>query len=97
MKHTLLSATAALGTLVLVHQASALTCANGIYRAGCIGPNGAAVVSKPPSYTAYPRPYHAPRPPTTYHAHPSTVACARGLNRAGCVGPNGVAVIRRPF
>ncbi|MGJ7512056.1 hypothetical protein [Variovorax sp. GT1P44] len=29
-------------------DASAVTCAKGVYRAGCVGPNGAAVVRKPP-------------------------------------------------
>ena len=28
--------------------ASAATCANGVYRAGCVGPNGAVVAKKPP-------------------------------------------------
>ncbi len=33
--------------LVSVSSAQAVTCANGVYRAGCVGPNGAAVVHKP--------------------------------------------------
>ncbi|WP_286607946.1 hypothetical protein [Variovorax jilinensis] len=28
-------------------EASAAACAKGVYRAGCVGPNGAAVVRKP--------------------------------------------------
>lgn len=32
-------------------NANALTCVNGVYRAGCAGPNGAAVVRKPPGAT----------------------------------------------
>lgn len=28
-------------------DAEAVTCAKGVYRAGCVGPNGAAVVKKP--------------------------------------------------
>jgi hypothetical protein len=40
-----LSALAALATPELAH---AVTCANGVYRAGCAGPNGAAVVRKRP-------------------------------------------------
>ena len=41
----------ALGAAIFVAQAgvsSAAVCANGVYRAGCAGPNGAAVVHKPP-------------------------------------------------
>ena len=87
MKQTILAATTALGALVLVQQhAHAAICANGVYRAGCVGPNGAAVVRKP--YGAYPHAYYARRPP---------VSCASGPYRAGCVGPNGAAVVRRPY
>ena len=39
-----------LGGFALTHQANAAVCANGVYRAGCIGPNGAAVVHKRPYY-----------------------------------------------
>jgi hypothetical protein len=67
--------------LALAPQSHAAACANGVYRAGCVGPNGAAVVRKP-----------AP----VYHAKPP-VACAKGVYRAGCVGPNGAAVVRRPY
>ena len=49
MKRYLLAATAAFGILGLVPSASwAVTCAAGVYRAGCAGPNGAAVVKKAP-------------------------------------------------
>ena len=37
----------ALGSLVTARPVLAVTCANGVYRAGCAGPNGAAVVRKP--------------------------------------------------
>lgn len=30
-------------------EAKAVTCAKGVYRAGCVGPNGAAVVRRPPA------------------------------------------------
>jgi hypothetical protein len=70
----------ALGALTTSHSAHAATCANGVYRAGCAGPNGAAVVHKSP-------------PPKVYH--PSTVTCANGVYRAGCAGPNGAAVVRK--
>ena len=93
MRHALLIAAsalgfAALGALAIPQPAHAVECANGVYRAGCAGPNGAAVVRKPESpSTAY-------RPPATYKP-PATVTCARGVYRAGCAGPNGAAVIRR--
>jgi hypothetical protein len=38
----------ALGALAMPRPAHAITCANGVYRAGCAGPNGAAVVRKAP-------------------------------------------------
>ncbi len=46
MKHVLLAVVIALGTLALAHESHAAACANGVYRAGCAGPNGAAVVHK---------------------------------------------------
>jgi hypothetical protein len=50
MKLYLLAATAALGVLGLVPTASwAVTCAAGVYRAGCAGPHGAATVRRLPS------------------------------------------------
>lgn len=48
MKRYLLAATATLGILGMIPSASwAVTCAKGVYREGCAGPNGAAVVKKP--------------------------------------------------
>ena len=70
---------AALTFLALVPLDSWAVCAAGVYRAGCAGPNGAAVVAKP-----VPAPYH-----------PATVTCAKGVYRAGCAGPHGAAVVRR--
>ena len=77
----LLAVMIAAGTLALPGQSHAAACANGVYRAGCVGPNGAAVVRKP-------APVHRASPP---------VACANGVYRAGCVGPNGAAVVRKPY
>jgi hypothetical protein len=37
-----------LGGFAVSHQANAVVCANGVYRAGCTGPNGTAVVRKHP-------------------------------------------------
>lgn len=93
MRHALLSAAAALGfsalgVLAAPQPAYTVECANGVYRAGCAGPNGAAVVRKPESPSTV---YH---PPAAYKP-PATVTCARGVYRAGCAGPNGAAVIRR--
>ena len=48
MKHAVLAVMVALGTLALGQQAHAAACVNGVYRAGCVGPNGAAVVHKAP-------------------------------------------------
>ena len=47
MKHVVLAFTVALGTLAFAQQTYAAACANGVYRAGYVGPNGAAVVRKP--------------------------------------------------
>lgn len=46
MKQFVLAVMIGLGTLALAHQSHA-ACANGVYRAGCVGPNWAAVVRKP--------------------------------------------------
>jgi hypothetical protein len=71
-----------LGFCVAGHasQAAAAGCAAGAYRAGCVGPNGAVVTTRP-----------AARP-----VHPAPVTCAAGVYRAGCVGPNGAVVTNRP-
>ena len=83
MRRQMLAATAVLGCLALLPAESrAVTCAEGVYRAGCAGPNGAAVVNK--------------TPPRVYHRPPATVTCANGVYRAGCAGPNGAAVVRKP-
>jgi hypothetical protein len=85
----MLASAALIGTLTMLPSASqAATCAAGVYRAGCAGPNGAAVVRKP---------YY--RPPATVHYHrpPAATHCASGPYRAGCAGPNGAAVVRRPY
>jgi len=51
MKYVVLSIMLALGTLAFAQQAHAVVCAKGVYRAGCAGSNGAAVVHKPPRAT----------------------------------------------
>jgi hypothetical protein len=48
MKHVAFAVMVALGMFALAQQSHAAACANGVYRAGCVGPNGAAVVRKPP-------------------------------------------------
>jgi hypothetical protein len=95
MKQTFLVAACVFGVTAAAalapKPASALTCANGVYRAGCAGPNGAAVVNKgaPASVSTY----HGTAPVTTYHG--GSVTCANGVYRAGCAGPNGAAVVRK--
>ncbi len=81
MKHVALAVLIVAGTVAFAPQSHAAACVNGVYRAGCVGPNGAAVVRKP-----------AP----VYRARPA-VACANGVYRAGCVGPHGAAVVRKPY
>jgi hypothetical protein len=81
IKHFALAVMVIAGALALAPQSQAAACANGVYRAGCVGPNGAAVVRKP-----------AP----VNRAKPS-VSCANGVYRAGCAGPNGAAVVRKPY
>jgi len=83
MYRQILAAIAALGFLALLpSETMAVTCADGVYRAGCAGPNGAAVVNKAPA--------------RVYHRPPATVTCANGVYSAGCAGPNGAAVVRKP-
>ena len=48
MKQVALAVIVALGTLAFAQQTHAAACANGVYRAGCVGPNGAAAVHKAP-------------------------------------------------
>lgn len=48
MKYPALAALVALATVAFAEPAHAAACANGVYRAGCVGPNGAAVVGKAP-------------------------------------------------
>ena len=56
MKHAVFALVITLGTLALAQPSHAVVCANGVYRAGCAGPGGAAVVHKP---------VHRARPPVT--------------------------------
>ena len=71
--------------------AGAAVCANGVYAAGCAGPNGAVAVKKPGYYP--PPVYH----PVTPYRPPGTVTCASGPYRAGCAGPNGAAVVHKAY
>ena len=48
MKHVAVVVMIGLGVLALRQESHAAACANGVYRAGCAGPNGAAVVKKRP-------------------------------------------------
>jgi hypothetical protein len=48
MKHIVFGVMVAIGVLAFGQRSHAAACANGVYRAGCAGPNGAAVVKKKP-------------------------------------------------
>jgi hypothetical protein len=49
MSPTFVAALVIIGSIVMLPTVShAAACANGVYRAGCVGPNGAAVVKKAP-------------------------------------------------
>jgi hypothetical protein len=74
------------GGFAISNQAHAVVCANGVYRAGCAGPNGAVVARKHYYHGYYRAPYHY-----------GGVHCAAGVYRAGCAGPHGAAVVRRPY
>ena len=88
MKIIVAAVALAFGSLASAPSAHAVVCAKGVYRAGCAGPNGAAVARRPYGYNSgYNHGY--------YHRPP--VACASGPYRAGCAGPNGAAVVRRPY
>jgi len=43
--------------LVGYAPANAVVCARGVYRAGCVGPHGGAVVRRPYAYHPYYHPY----------------------------------------
>ena len=47
MKSIFMTIGAAIFMMAVVSDANAVTCAKGVYRAGCAGPNGAAVVRRP--------------------------------------------------
>ena len=47
MKYAALALTALFVLMVSVPDAGAVVCARGVYRAGCVGPRGAAVVHRP--------------------------------------------------
>ena len=56
-----------LGTLMFTQPSHAAACVNGVYRAGCAGPNGAVGVRKPYPHRygyGYHRPVVAPTVPT---------------------------------
>ena len=84
MKPIVMSLSAALLMIAAVTNADAVTCANGVYRAGCAGPNGAVVARKPVAV--------APAPKAVVVAPaPRVVVVAPA---AGCRYVNGVRVCR---
>lgn len=84
MKQFVFASVIALGALAMTHQAHAVVCANGVYRAGCAGPNGAVGVHK----NYYNRAYG------TYHGYHGGAA-VRGPNGAAVRGPYGGTAVRR--
>ncbi|HEY1928283.1 MAG TPA: hypothetical protein VGG92_12530 [Caulobacteraceae bacterium] len=81
-----LTCLAPLCALAMASSVVAATCGSGPNRAGCVGPNGAAIGHRPTAATMVREPVAAaPR-----------VHCASGVYRAGCAGPNGAAVVHRP-
>ena len=74
MKTTLAYLTSTFLLMVATADANAVTCAQGVYRAGCAGPNGAVVARKPappPPVVVAPAPravvVPAPRPVAPVH------------------------------
>ncbi|WP_299069983.1 hypothetical protein, partial [Accumulibacter sp.] len=65
-------------------NADAVTCANGVYRAGCAGPNGAVVARKPVAVAPAPRAVVVAPAPRAVVVAPA----------AGCRYVNGVRVCR---
>ena len=62
-------------------DASAVQCAAGVYRAGCVGPNGNVATTTRPAAVHHPA---------------GSVRCADGVYRTACTGPRGnTAVTRR--
>jgi hypothetical protein len=51
MRHLAIVVVIGLAVLSTTNYAHAAACVNGVYRAGCTGPNGTAVVRKPPQST----------------------------------------------
>jgi hypothetical protein len=54
LKHIVFAVMVTGGVLAASQQSHAAGCVNGVYRAGCAGPNGAAVVHKTPTYHVKP-------------------------------------------
>ena len=46
MKYLAFASLAMFALLISITDASAVVCAKGVYRAGCVGPNGAAVAHR---------------------------------------------------
>ena len=84
MKPIVMSLSAALLMIAAVTNADAVTCANGVYRAGCAGPNGAVVARKPVAVAPAPRAVVVAPAPRAVVVAPA----------AGCRYVNGVRVCR---
>lgn len=74
---------AAAAMLAAASNAGAAACVNGVYRAGCAGPNGAVAVRKAP-YAAPPRAVVATPSHGVVVAHPPAVRCYYVNGRRVC-------------
>jgi len=54
LKHTVFALMIGAGAVALAQPSHAASCVNGVYRAGCTGPNGTAVVHKTPVHHTAP-------------------------------------------
>ena len=94
MRRTLICSILGLSLACVVSPALAVTCAAGVYRAGCVGPNGAATVHR----AAPPPPAHVTCAAGAYRAGcvgPNGAAVSRPAPVAPtCYWRNGVKVCR---
>jgi len=74
MKHTVIVAMALFAMLASSSGAQAVECAKGVYRAGCVGPNGAAAVRRPATGGA--AVVHGPAGAAVVHTPAPAAGCA---------------------
>ena len=82
MKQVVLAGMVALGALAFSQPAHAVVCANGVYRAGCAGAHGAAVVpSRPPPQSNAPKGFIGPDASAPMGAPRSSAGRTSGARR----------------